>query len=382
MSESIPGLEIATLRPYRNRRTSSFDRTGGNADWIPIAPGETVTLLDVDGPGVVRHIWMTINGPDLPLVKRDLVIRCFWDGQEHPSVEAPVGDFFGNGWGLDYNFSNQWVSCAPRDGKALVCYFPMPFRRHARITIENPTDQPVRSYYFYVDYDEVPSLPEDVGYFHAWYNQELTSPDNDAGDENEWSVLHDYEQNPTDKFNYLFVEAEGTGHYVGVNYYVSNPGPIWYGEGDDMFQIDGEPWPDLHGTGSEDYFNTSWSPEEPFEHPSFGLARIPGIGNDEPKWGWFGRTHCYRFHHLDPIRFQKSLRASIEHGHANCLTLELATVAYWYQTLPGKRFPPLPGAEQRRPRALPTVSDVHRWRDAFRKQQDGAVVWGDEGRRS
>lgn len=378
---SIPhGLEIATLRPYRNRRASSFDRTGGNADWVPIAPGETLTLLDADGPGVIRHIWMTINCDD-PLTKRNLILRAHWDGQEHPSVEAPVGDFFGNGWGLHYNFSSPWLACAPRGGKALVSYFPMPFFRHARITLENQSEYPVKSYYFYVDYDEVPSLPEETGLFHAWYNQELTSPDNPSGRENEWSLLHDYEVNPTDAHNYLWMDTTGRGQFLGVNAYYANPGPMWWGEGDDMFLIDGENWPGLHGTGSEDYFNQSWSPDKRFDHPCFGTARIPGIDNDEPKWGWFGRTHCYRFHHLDPIRFQESLRASIEHGHANCLTMEMASVAYWYQTLPGKPFPTLPDREARKPRELPTVSDIHRWRDAFITGHGGGSVWGSEGRR-
>lgn len=371
-------LDIATLRNSRNRRTSSFDRSGGNNDWIPIAPGETITLLDADGPGVVRHIWMTINCPGDPIHKRNLVLRAYWDGQRHPSVESPVGDFFGNGWGMDYLYSTPYLACAPRDGKALVSYFPMPFHRHARITLENQSASPVNSFYYYVDYDETPGLSQEVVPFHAWYNQELTTPDNPAADENEWSLLHDYEPNPSDAANYLFLEAQGQGHYVGVNYYVTNPGPIWYGEGDDMFLIDGEPWPGLHGTGTEDYFNTAWSPDQTFDHPSFGIARIPGVGNAEPRFGWIGNTHLYRFHHLDPVRFQKSLRASIEHGHANCLTLMVSTVAYWYQALPSRPFPTLPNPEARKPRPVPTPSHVHRWRHAFRQTNSDPATWGDE----
>ena len=123
------------------------------------------------------------------------------------------------------------------------------------------------------------------------------------------------------------------GHYVGVNYFVDCPTPLWYGEGDDMFLVDGEPWPgSLHGTGTEDYFNSSWCPKELYAHPYFGYARVNG------ETGWLGRTHCYRFHLEDPVYFEKSLRASIEHGHANSLTLDLATVAYWYQTEPHKTF--------------------------------------------
>ena len=131
----------------------------------------------------------------------------------------------------------------------------------------------------------------------------------------------------------------GKGHYVGVNYFVDNPSTMWYGEGDDMFFIDGERWPSsLHGTGTEDYFNTSWSPNALFQHPFFGYARVA------KGTSWLGRTHVYRFHMTDPVYFDKSLRFSIEHGHDNNLTLDLSSVAYWYQTEPHKKFPPLPAA--------------------------------------
>jgi hypothetical protein len=197
--------------------------------------------------------------------------------------------------------------------------------------------------------------------------------------ENEWSIFHKFENNPSDQFNYLFCEPEGRGHYVGVNYYINCPTPVWYGEGDDMFLVDGEPWPgSAHGTGTEDYFNQSWCPDEHYLHPYFGTARAPGRLNDSPRFGWLGRTHVYRFHLEDPIRFAKSLRASIEHGHANCLTLELASVAYWYQTLPSKPFPPLPTPEQRVPLPEIGVVDVHRWRDAWRQSRGGGQLWGNE----
>lgn len=364
---------MTRLRADRPRRSSSFDRSGGNADYVSFGAGETFTLLDVDGPGVVRHIWITIDCKTNPMFRKDMVLRMYWDGQEHPSVEAPLGDFFGNGWGKTYNFSSPFLACAPREGRALVCYFPMPFRKSARITVENQAGVPVEHFYFYVDYDETSDIPEDAAYFHAWYNQERTFPETEDGRENEWSVLGKYGVNPGDANNYLWMEAEGAGHYVGVNYYVSNPGPMWYGEGDDMFMVDGESWPGLHGTGTEDYFNTSWSPDELFTHPCFGVGYAPGRGNDDPLFGWMGRTHVYRFHHMDPVRFQKSLRASIEHGHANCLALDLESVAYWYQTLPSQPFPAL--ATERHPRPLPTVSDVHRWRDAYHRDSGLRQLW-------
>lgn len=372
-------LGLTRLHPYRNRRISTYDPTGGNNDWRTFGPGETFTLAEIKGAGVIRHIWITLDARE-PLARRKLVLRMTWDDQAHPSVECPIGDFFGQGWGMHYDFSSPFLAAAPREGRALVCYFPMPFATGARITLENQGEMAVDRVYAYVDYDQLDELPAGTAYFHAQYRQELTRPESTQGDlENEWSTLGTPPLNPSDEHNYLWMEAAGAGHFVGVNYYINNPGPMWWGEGDDMFLIDGESWPGLHGTGSEDYFNTSWSPDTLFQHPSFGCAYAPGRGNEDPRFGWMGRTHVYRFHHLDPIRFQKSLRASIEHGHANVLAMELASVAYWYQTLPSRPLLPLPPVGDRIPRQAPDVSDVHRWRAAFRSQQGGAL-WGDEGR--
>jgi hypothetical protein len=169
------------------------------------------------------------------------------------------------------------------------------------------------------------------------------------------------------------VDAEGEGHYVGVNYYVNSPSPMWYGEGDDMWQIDGEEWPySLHGTGTEDYFNSSWCPKEVYMHPFFGYPRV----NDNI--GWLGKTHCYRFHVQDPIIFKNSLKGTIEHGHANNMTLEIATVAYWYQKEPHKPFPAMVSAEERKPRKDIDFIDIHKWRDAWRKAREYDRLWGNE----
>jgi hypothetical protein len=372
-----PLSQLSQLVDATSHRISSYDRSGGNADFVRIEPGETKVLAEMEGAGVVTHIWVTISSQD-PLVRRNLVLRMYWDGQEHPSVEAPIGDFFGQGWGMKYNFISLPLAAAPKEGNALVCYFPMPYARGARITVENPTETPVSNFYYYVDYEKRPSLGSSEARFHAWYNQEITKPESEAGDiENEWEVLAPYAKNPTDVHNYLFCEPEGHGHFVGVNYYVNCPSPIWYGEGDDMFLVDGEPWPgSAHGTGTEDYFNQSWCPDEHYLHPYFGAARCPGRENDSPRFGWLGRTHLYRFHLEDPIRFKKSLRASIEHGHANALTLELATVAYWYQTLPSKPFPPFPSVAARQPLPEIGVVDVHRFREAYRQAHGAGRIWG------
>lgn len=369
---------LANLVRAKSRRISSYDRTGGNADCLPIEVGETKTIAEIEGAGIVKHIWVTISSKD-PLFRRNLVLRAYWDGQEHPSIESPIGDFFGQGWGEKYLHISAPIAAAPQSGNALVCYFPMPFGEGARFTVENQGSERVDAFYYYLDYEEHASLGQDVGRFHAWYNQELTSPDAYDGIENEWQVLGQEAKNPTDQFNYLFCECEGEGHYVGVNYYVSCPTPLWYGEGDDMFLVDGEPWPgSAHGTGTEDYFNMSWCPDVVYQHPYFGCARAPGRENDDPRIGWLGRTHCYRYHLEDPIRFSNSLRASIEHGHANGLTLEMASVAYWYQTLPSKPFPALAPASDRAPRPAINVVDIHRWRDAWRRERGKGALWGNE----
>ncbi len=372
-----PLSRIATLSAARSRRVSSFDRSGGNADYVKIPAGATFTLAEMTGAGVVTHIWITISSRD-PLVRKNLVLRAYWDGQEHPSVESPIGDFFGQGWGLHYNFASLPLAAAPKEGNALVCYFPMPFAQGARITVENQGTEDVGNFYYYVDYEEHDALPADTARFHAWYNQEVTMPESDSGDvENEWGVFGPTPKNPTDKYNYVFCETEGEGHFVGVNYFVNCPSPIWYGEGDDMFCVDGEAWPfSLHGTGTEDYFNQSWSPDEHYLHPYFGTARAPGRDNESPRFGWLGRTHCYRFHLEDPVRFKKSLRASIEAGHANCLTLELCSVAYWYQTLPNRPFPPLAPVERRVPMPEVGVVDVHCWRERWRQAMGGGLQFG------
>lgn len=374
-----PLSNIAQIVDARSKRISSYDRKGGNGDNIQVPAGETVTIAEMSGAGIVKHIWITISCKD-ELIRRNLILRAYWDGQEHPSIESPIGDFFGQGWGMKYNFISLPLAAAPANGNALVCYFPMPFGKGAKFTVENQSTEAVDAFYYYIDYEEHDSIPDDMGRFHSQYRQEVTSPESDLGDvENEWSVFGPFADNPTDEFNYVFCQPEGKGHFVGVNYYINSPSPIWYGEGDDMFLVDGEHWPgSAHGTGTEDYFNQSWCPDEHYCHPYFGTARAPGRLNDSPRFGWLGRTHVYRFHLEDPIRFKKSLRASIEHGHANCLTLELASVAYWYQITPSKPFPALPAAEDRKPKPEIGAVDVHRWRDAWRQSRGGGLQFGNE----
>lgn len=374
---SSPLDRLALLRPgIRTKRISSYDRTGGNHDCILIKSGETSAIAEMTGAGIVKHIWITIGTQD-PMIRRNAIIRMYWDGETNPSVEAPIGDFFGQGWGENYNFISMPLAAAPKEGRALNSFWPMPYGNGARITVENQSDHDITSFYYYVDYEEhVNGLDGDQGRFHAWWNRSMPGPESGQGDrENEWSSLGDEPINPSDEHNHVFVHATGAGHYVGVNYFVDCPTPMWYGEGDDMFLVDGEPWPgSAHGTGTEDYFSSCWCPKEIYQHPYFGYARV-----NEGESGWLGRTHCYRFHIEDPVHFRTGLRASIEHGHGNSLTLDLATVAYWYQTEPHAPFPAMLPRDRRQPMPAIGVSDIHRWRDSWRREMGGGPLWGTEG---
>jgi hypothetical protein len=296
----------------------------------------------------------------------------YWDGSEEPCVESPIGAFFGQGWDETYPFSVLPLAAGPVDGRGLVSYFTMPFADGAKITVSNEAGKPIGAFYYYIDYVEVANLDKNLGRFHAQYRHELTHAHPEG--ENEWGTLGPAGENTTGDENYVILDAEGKGHYVGVNYFVHSPTPMWYGEGDDMFFIDGELWPSsLHGTGTEDYFNTSWCPNVLFQHPYYGYARV----NEDI--GWLGRTHVYRFHITDPVYFDKSLRFSIEHGHNNNLTLDLSSVAYWYQTEPHKPFPELPSKAERAPKPFIDHRFIHKWRHEWRENMGGgATLWGNE----
>ena len=355
-----------------SKRVSSYDRTGGNNDFVVVAAGETACIADIPDSGIIRHIWMTLDCKD-PMIRRNAILRMYWDGEAHPSVQSPLGDFFGQGWGEEYSFLSLPLCSGPAKGKSLVCYFPMPFGQGARIELENQSDIPITSLYYYVDYEVRGDIDDKMGRFHAWWNRDLTSVTPDQG-EAEWGLIAPHEPHPSNQNNYSFAHIRGEGRFVGLHYYVDNPGPIWYGEGDDMWNIDGEAWPgSLHGTGTEDFFNGAWCPNEVYMHPYFGFAKVPNA------LGWMGRTHCYRFFLEDPIYFSKSLEAGIEHGHNNSLTLDISTVAFWYQTEPHLAYPVFPAKEARQNLPAIGVKDVHLWRHAFRKSLGNErTIWGNE----
>ena len=355
----------------KNKRVSSTDKTGGNRDHLePFKPGEKRTIAEISGAGIINHIWITIAPPPGELNRNDIIIRMYWDGNNYPSVESPIGPFFGQGWDEQYNYASALLAAGPLNGTSLVSYFTMPFAKGARIEIENQTDKQINAFYFYVDYYEVNQLPADMGRFHAWYNHELTDALPEG--ETEWQLTGEWKPNTKPENNYTFIHTKGKGHFVGINYYVHCPTPMWYGEGDDMWFIDGETKPSLIGTGTEDFFNTSWCPKEPYSHAYFGYPRV---NNDV---GWLGRTHVYRFFVTDPIFFDKELKGTIEHGSNNNLTLDLGSVAYWYQDK-AVALPAAPTKEQRALKPFIRFEDMHRWRDSWRKSKgNDSKLWGNE----
>jgi hypothetical protein len=351
------------LKHCQSRRISSYAKDGSNQDWRDVAVGEDAVIGEIEGSGVVRHIWCTVASGD-PMVLKRTILRAYWDDEPHASIEVPLGDFFGVGDGDARNIYSAPLLLAPQDGRAMVCYFPMPFASGARFTLENQGDHSLM-FYYYIDYEVYPEAMDQFGRFHAQYRQarpahgwpgvdksmwEAKSPHAGTGRPDWWPENWD-SGNTTGDHNYVLLEATGHGHYVGCNLSVTNLSEQpndWYGEGDDMIFIDGEPWPpSLHGTGTEDYFNTAFCPKQEFATPYFGITKYSGDDVGRP---YGGLNAMYRYHVLDPVRFMKSIKVTIEHGHDNLLTNDYSSVAYWYQREPHAPFAPLPSRDARAPR--------------------------------
>ena len=320
---------MSKLRDFRAMRASSSDPNweNGNGDARGIAPGGTLTLAELQGPGRIAHIWFTISHNERFYGKL-LVLRMYWDGEKTPSVECPINDFFCEGHGLDM-YVDSFPFRVTSDGRGRNCYWPMPFARSARITVTNEGKNGCGAFYYYIDWQKMRRLPRGEAYFHAQYRQEY--PCVKGGD-------------------YLILDAEGRGHYVGCNLSVRQREPGWWGEGDDRFYIDGETVPSIQGTGSEDYFCDGW-----------GIRKLDGLYYGFPiseGYDTLSRHTSYRFHIQDPVTFTKSLKAVIEHKGARRYpdgkwdgyverADDFSSVAYWYQTEPHKPFPPLPTGPDR-----------------------------------
>jgi len=335
---------LAEPRDYTLKRVSSYDRSGGNADYRTIDPGATLTVLDESGPAIITHVWFTLADDELYHLKK-IVLRMYWDGESTPSVETPLGDFFGLGLGDYYNYESAPLSVAPT--KALNSFFAMAFQKHARITVTNMGAERVDAFYFNLDVQvHAKPLPADTLYFHAQYRQAAPN----KGVTNDWTNNGDPRadglKNLGGAGNYVWMEAAGRGQFVGVTMSVLQNQDGWWGEGDDMFFIDGAKEPTITGTGSEDYFIGAYGFQKPFSYLLYGA---PVVGEERAG----SRSSLFRFHLDSPIPFTKSIKATIEHGHANTRSDNFYSVAYWYQTEPHAPFGPLPTVDDRLPRLYP-----------------------------
>ena len=333
-SDELPSY----LRPqrYKSLKQGTWDRTGGNADYRPIAPGGTLTVFESDRPGLITHIWFTIAARSDNHLK-ELVLRMYWEGNAKPSVETPIGDFFGLTLGQYVNYESAFLACSP--GKSLNSYFALPYRRSARITVTNEGTAPVSNFYSNIDYQDR-DIPENTLYFHAQYRQAAPCVPAPADEQ---------KVNLDGRNNYVFCETEGSGHLMGITMGVLANADNWFGEGDEMIFVDDRNKVLINGTGTEDYILGSWDfggrdGATPFAHHFYGA---PLIVNAERT----GARYClYRWHGDNPVTFQSYLRHTIEHGHANNRADNFYSVAYWYQKEVYTQFPALPPASERIPR--------------------------------
>jgi len=350
-------FNLCKIKNAKTKRISSYDVEGRNRDAWRIEPGEKKVIAEIDGPGCITHIWMTQGGP--LFLYREVILKFYWDGEENPSILVPLGDFFCLGHSLVNSFCSLPFTASTSSpykfgaGCALNCYLPMPFRKHAKIEIINEGKEPYNQY-FYIDYEiYYENLPDDVAYLHSMWRREnptpgwgpeipVNTPEADIVNKEEIGY----------KNNYLILEAEGVGHYIGCNISVTNFHGTWWGEGDDMIWIDGYKWPpDLHGTGSEDYFNQAWG----MQNNAFlfnGSSIFEGFSVFEHNL-YDGKMNggyqtSYIFHLTNPVHFKKSIKVTIEHGHGNHTANDYSSTAYWYQIEPHKKFDILP-VEKRYP---------------------------------
>lgn len=330
--------DMCTLRNYTSKRSSSWDRTGRNDDFAVIRPGETETLLCEERSGCVKHIyWTYICGnhrPELNAIRwnifRGCVLRAYWDGEEIPAIEAPLGDFFGISNGMvrpikSLSFVTNPGGGAIRDNSwGFNCYLPMPYSRGARIEIENQGEHDAQIWYHvdYERYDDPAAVSPDTCRLHAAFNRVNPTPPVGQPD----GAFQGTNLSGDD--NYVIADIEADGQLAGYFMTVVNKDPVWWGEGDDMLFIDGESFPpSLHGTGTEEIFGGGACPTGEYTGPYTGFHCIESRAG----YAFWGTTGMYRFFVTDPIRFRKSLRATIEHGHNNDMANDYSSVAFWYQ---------------------------------------------------
>jgi len=295
---------------------------------VAFPAASTVVIAEIDGPGAIQHIWMTCTDQ----AWRTLILRCYWDDEVEPSIETPLGDFFCNGWGTYCQVNSIPVAVNPRGG--FNAYWEMPFRKRARITIENVSDTDVVRFFYQCDY-VLTDVPADRAYLHCQWRRSNPLP---------------YRETHT-----ILDGVRGNGHYVGTYLAWGSNNNGWWGEGELKFYLDGdEEFPTICGTGVEDYFGGAWGFVYPageryaeFTTPYLGLPQVldsQGFRKSQPRFG------MYRWHVPDPIRFELDLRVTVQglgwrnSGRYLPLQDDIASTAWWYQSEPHALFPTLPEA--------------------------------------
>ncbi|HKN37176.1 MAG TPA: glycoside hydrolase family 172 protein [Terriglobales bacterium] len=368
--------ELFVLRNTKTARISSYDRSGGNLDFVVIAPGETKTLAEIPGAGIIRRFYLAPFALDR-MRYRKMLLRIYWDGQKDPCVEVPFGDFFGSGLGTLRYFHSVAMDVNPGfrgwDFDAMVSYLPMPFAHGARITLENDGAVPGLLLWYHIDYEQYPDggLPPNSGRFHAQWRRVAKTPVK-AGSPKNSQLGNLNEPNLTGEDNFVILDAEGHGSYVGLYLIVDNIAGGWYGEGDDMIFVDGAKWPPTYpGTGHEEVFNSGACPDGEFWGMYTGFYLIENMNGS-----WGGKNQMYRFYVNDPIHFQKSIRVTIEHGHNNNFENDYTATAFWYQQDPHKTFPVMASAKERLPVWPEGVAQAIDKETALRRQIAGPISDG------
>ncbi|HZZ57531.1 MAG TPA: DUF2961 domain-containing protein [Opitutaceae bacterium] len=300
---------LANPRPGRAMHEGSWDRHHQNDDALHIDAGKTVTLFEHQGAGCVHRFWVTIAPREDVAILSEVILRMYWDGDEYPSVECPIGAFFGVGFGEQKDYISAVLE---ETSGGYNCFWPMPFHRSARWTLTNGSGRKLDSFYYNIDYTALDSLPADTRQFHAQFRRE----------------------NPTTPGrNYTILDTPGEGHYVGTALFMAGR-ELYFLEGNEMVYIDGEEKPSIEGTGTEDYFCSGWYFDRGlYSAPYHGVV----IKDENP-----ARVSAYRWHIEDAIPFHKSIRFTIEHGTGNGVTADYSSVAYYYLAGPSPKPPPLP----------------------------------------
>jgi hypothetical protein len=306
---SSPLSNLASPRQGSAMHEGSWDRKHANDDALHLKPGETVTLFSHEGAACVHRFWVTIAPREDVSVLSQAILRMYWDGDANPSVEVPIGAFFGVGFGEQKDYISMPLD---ETSGGYNCYWPMPFHRSARWTLTNGSGRKIDSFYYNIDYTALDSLPRDTRHFHAQFRRE----------------------NPTTPGrNYTILDTVGEGHYVGTALFMAGKA-LYFLEGNEMVYIDGHATPDIEGTGTEDYFCSGWY----FDRGVYSAPYHGVVIKDEKR----SRVSAYRWHIEDAIPFRKSIRFTIEHGTGNAVTADYSSVAYYYLAGPSPAPHPLP----------------------------------------